>query len=192
MLGKDYLVISSEGSLNSMTTIQKLGRNGPCHCGSGRKYKKCCLSEDEARRDLASLQEENDTQNDSSVLEPFYRYFPDLAEKEGRVLWALGKEPGRDAPFGLVDFYCTDADCHCNRVMIGVVDHAKNLFRTILSVNYAFDRNDPDAGPFIDPLNPITEEGRQLYPMIKEMLEMDGEYVERLKRHYQMMKKISA
>ncbi|WP_122781441.1 SEC-C metal-binding domain-containing protein [Burkholderia pseudomallei] len=22
----------------------KLGRNEPCHCGSGRKYKKCCLS----------------------------------------------------------------------------------------------------------------------------------------------------
>ncbi|NLP63803.1 SEC-C metal-binding domain-containing protein [Paraburkholderia sacchari] len=23
---------------------QKFGRNDPCHCGSGRKYKKCCLS----------------------------------------------------------------------------------------------------------------------------------------------------
>ena len=21
---------------------QKLGRNDPCHCGSGKKYKKCC------------------------------------------------------------------------------------------------------------------------------------------------------
>jgi len=25
-----------------------LGRNDPCHCGSGRKYKQCCLSKDEA------------------------------------------------------------------------------------------------------------------------------------------------
>ena len=24
-----------------------LGRNEPCHCGSGRKYKQCCLSKDE-------------------------------------------------------------------------------------------------------------------------------------------------
>jgi len=24
-----------------------LGRNDPCHCGSGKKYKKCCLSKDE-------------------------------------------------------------------------------------------------------------------------------------------------
>lgn len=24
------------------------GRNDPCHCGSGRKYKQCCLEKDEA------------------------------------------------------------------------------------------------------------------------------------------------
>ncbi|MBI2548163.1 SEC-C domain-containing protein [Candidatus Woesearchaeota archaeon] len=24
----------------------KLGRNEQCHCGSGKKYKKCCLDED--------------------------------------------------------------------------------------------------------------------------------------------------
>jgi len=27
-----------------------LGRNDPCHCGSGRKLKKCCGPADEARR----------------------------------------------------------------------------------------------------------------------------------------------
>lgn len=25
-----------------------MGRNDPCHCGSGRKYKQCCLLKDEA------------------------------------------------------------------------------------------------------------------------------------------------
>jgi tetratricopeptide (TPR) repeat protein len=25
----------------------KIGRNDPCHCGSGRKYKRCCLEEDQ-------------------------------------------------------------------------------------------------------------------------------------------------
>src|SRR5438309_120357 len=25
-----------------------LGRNDPCHCGSGKKYKKCCMAKDEA------------------------------------------------------------------------------------------------------------------------------------------------
>ena len=28
--------------------IRSLGRNDPCHCGSGRKYKVCCLDKDEA------------------------------------------------------------------------------------------------------------------------------------------------
>lgn len=27
--------------------IPKLGRNEPCHCGSGRKYKKCCYAKDQ-------------------------------------------------------------------------------------------------------------------------------------------------
>ena len=26
--------------------MRKLGRNEPCHCGSGKKYKKCCLKKD--------------------------------------------------------------------------------------------------------------------------------------------------
>ncbi|QYR20239.1 SEC-C domain-containing protein [Paenibacillus sp. sptzw28] len=28
--------------------LKKLGRNDPCHCGSGNKYKRCCLDKDEA------------------------------------------------------------------------------------------------------------------------------------------------
>jgi SEC-C motif len=27
---------------------RSLGRNDPCHCGSGKKYKQCCLAKDEA------------------------------------------------------------------------------------------------------------------------------------------------
>ena len=30
------------------TTHNDLGRNDPCHCGSGRKYKQCHLAQDEA------------------------------------------------------------------------------------------------------------------------------------------------
>jgi len=28
--------------------MAKTGRNDPCHCGSGNKYKRCCLEKDEA------------------------------------------------------------------------------------------------------------------------------------------------
>jgi hypothetical protein len=27
-----------------------IGRNEPCHCGSGQKYKKCCAQKDDAAR----------------------------------------------------------------------------------------------------------------------------------------------
>ncbi|MFT5083329.1 MAG: hypothetical protein ACI9Y1_001371 [Lentisphaeria bacterium] len=30
--------------------MSKTPRNGPCPCGSGKKYKKCCLQKDEAER----------------------------------------------------------------------------------------------------------------------------------------------
>jgi hypothetical protein len=33
----------------SPTTGARPGRNEPCHCGSGRKYKQCCLDKDEAK-----------------------------------------------------------------------------------------------------------------------------------------------
>ncbi|MEG0885302.1 MAG: SEC-C metal-binding domain-containing protein, partial [Janthinobacterium sp.] len=28
--------------------LPKTGRNDPCHCGSGKKYKKCCADSDGA------------------------------------------------------------------------------------------------------------------------------------------------
>jgi hypothetical protein len=30
--------------------MEKVGRNDPCPCGSGQKYKKCCLAKDDAAR----------------------------------------------------------------------------------------------------------------------------------------------
>lgn len=38
--------IKEEGFVPSESGKRKLGRNELCHCGSGRKYKKCCLDKD--------------------------------------------------------------------------------------------------------------------------------------------------
>jgi tetratricopeptide (TPR) repeat protein len=42
--------------------MAKPGRNDPCHCGSGNKYKKCCLAKDEAvaRDSLVNAQARHD------------------------------------------------------------------------------------------------------------------------------------
>ena len=37
----------------SKTTVVRPGRNEPCRCGSGRKYKQCCLDKDEAKARVA-------------------------------------------------------------------------------------------------------------------------------------------
>lgn len=37
----------------SKTAVARPGRNEPCHCGSGRKYKHCCLEQDESAARLA-------------------------------------------------------------------------------------------------------------------------------------------
>lgn len=37
-------------------TILKTGRNDPCPCGSGKKYKKCCMEKDEEAERLALLE----------------------------------------------------------------------------------------------------------------------------------------
>ena len=35
------------GTYTVRRPVPKLGRNEPCHCGSGKKYKKCCLAADQ-------------------------------------------------------------------------------------------------------------------------------------------------
>lgn len=32
--------------------MHKIGRNDICHCGSGKKYKKCCLEEDTSKKQM--------------------------------------------------------------------------------------------------------------------------------------------
>jgi hypothetical protein len=41
-------------SLNSDVS-RRLGRNDPCHCGSGKKYKRCCLDSDRTRKHESDL-----------------------------------------------------------------------------------------------------------------------------------------
>lgn len=35
--------------------MKKIGRNDPCHCGSGKKYKKCCLNNNPQLKDVVNL-----------------------------------------------------------------------------------------------------------------------------------------
>lgn len=39
--------------------MRKVGRNDPCPCGSGKKYKKCCMAKDEVQRTEALPEDGN-------------------------------------------------------------------------------------------------------------------------------------
>jgi len=73
------LLRQEEEFLNQpVAKITKIGRNDPCPCGSGKKYKKCCLGKEPAKEDIPEpLQEQ----------EKWLRYYPDqtIAAKEGEV-----------------------------------------------------------------------------------------------------------
>ncbi len=49
LLGIETKELSSSSS-HSLVKREKVGRNDPCPCGSGKKYKKCCLIKEESRR----------------------------------------------------------------------------------------------------------------------------------------------
>jgi hypothetical protein len=42
--------IQQRSNRSALSPQRKVGRNDPCRCGSGKKFKKCCLAADEAAR----------------------------------------------------------------------------------------------------------------------------------------------
>ena len=44
MIRNNDILASEE---NDMQMKQKIGRNDLCYCGSGKKYKKCCMKKDQ-------------------------------------------------------------------------------------------------------------------------------------------------
>jgi hypothetical protein len=49
---KRFFMISNDNRNNHLRRTMKIGRNEPCPCGSGKKYKKCCLKKENVSSDL--------------------------------------------------------------------------------------------------------------------------------------------
>lgn len=65
----------------------KIGRNAPCPCGSGKKYKKCCLAKDEAERRLTA----------SSPVDSFEERAPIWDDDEAEVWSGSSEDDGAEA-----------------------------------------------------------------------------------------------
>ena len=125
-------------------------------------------------------------------LVPFYYVDVELAGAETRVLNLT--EPYRGVPPGvydLVEYFCPDPACDCRRGMLNVIEDS-NPDHFLASISYAFDRDEPDADPFLDPLNPQSRYAPALLAVVEDVVFSDASYLERLERHYNIMKAAAA
>lgn len=128
----------------------------------------------------------------SLYLIPFVFVDRDLAIRETRVITLL--QPQRGIPkgvYGLVEFYCPDPACDCRRVMLNVSEK-RQPEPFLATISYGFDRNGPDAGPYLDPLNEQSPYAFALLEMVSELVLSDSEYLARLERHYNLVKQAAA
>jgi len=94
----------------------KPGRNDPCHCGSGNKYKKCCLAKDQAaERDRlvkAQAQHEKPRRDERAVADRLH-----VAELKAAVAARLARAEEEDA--------CEDALDAASNAVVDLVRAAK-------------------------------------------------------------------
>ena len=81
------------------------GRNDPCPCGSGRKYKKCC-----AVTDKASVRDAGKRQALEAVLGRFFESHPRPAEQKRLSAWKASLSPVQQAPYGAEKTDSIDGD----------------------------------------------------------------------------------
>lgn len=71
-----------------------LGRNEPCHCGSGRKYKQCCLDKDEAAA-RAARAKGGEAAAAPEAVEPGRQAVPRPARAQTHQPWKRGAQNTR-------------------------------------------------------------------------------------------------
>ena len=86
------------------------GRNDPCHCGSGKKYKKCCLPREQPTRISDPRREE------SFIAE----LRPDLDEAVDRALQRLARGEGKQVESEIAELLEDNPDYHMTNYAMGV------------------------------------------------------------------------
>lgn len=81
--------------MNLLSPTVSVGRNDPCPCGSGFKYKKCCAQRDEVSRSLATRQAALE-----AVLRQFFTAHPRPSEQKALSAWKNELAPRLQAAYG--------------------------------------------------------------------------------------------
>jgi tetratricopeptide (TPR) repeat protein len=104
-----------------MTTMAKPGRNDPCPCGSGKKYKQCCLANEEA------LEREQATKAEARRAESAAKHRLHLREVRAAVAARLsGPDDGHE------DELTAASNAAADLVRAGKLDEAEQAARDLL------------------------------------------------------------
>ena len=135
------------------------------------------------------------------MMKELHAVLPKIAEKETRGIIILGEN--EELPKGkyiLLESYCTDSGCDCRRVFINVL-HGEKILATIGYgwENVGFyeqwlgikDMAQEMKGPILELTGQQTEYSEALLKLFKKVILPDKIFVERLKNHYAMFKKIT-
>src|ERR1041385_5250232 len=87
-----------------------IGRNDPCPCGSGKKYKKCCLARDEVQRAKHAPRDEH------FITE----LRPDVDEAVDRALQRLERGEGKQAESEIAQLLESFPNYHMTNYAMGV------------------------------------------------------------------------
>jgi hypothetical protein len=134
--------------------------------------------------------------------QPFPELFPEIAEKETRVLVILKNHPELPADeYALIESYCNEPGCDCRRVFLNVASKRRQKIEAVITFGWESKKfyakwlgfDDPGVlkelkGPALNSTSPQSELAPALLRQIATYVLQDKNYVERLKRHYHMFK----
>jgi SEC-C motif len=96
--------------------MSNVGRNDPCPCGSGKKYKKCCLPRD----DLAQVAQAQSRLHEPAQPPAAARLAPDLEDEIERLMEALDSGRGKRVKAEIEALYARQPDHHLTNFAMGV------------------------------------------------------------------------
>ena len=131
----------------------------------------------------------------------FHEKFPEIAEKETRVITTINDPELPNGEYGLLEAYCAEAGCDCRRVFFNVHSERRNELVAVIAYGWEdskfyadwFGDNDPMIigelkGPILNAASYQSELAPILLDRVKNYILKDKYYIERIKRHYRMFK----
>jgi hypothetical protein len=134
---------------------------------------------------------------------------PDVAARETRSVTLAEWENLPAGEYAFMEFYCDDLNCDCRRTLIEVWSRPQNG-QVVAHINFGWERRSfyekwsvasreaarkmarETTEAALDPIHPQAPYAPHLLRVFRQMIQMDPEYVARLKRHYDLFRKTLA